>query len=489
MANRFVACDIGASNTRYLSNNGNISVLPNNMEFIKADTRIDLEPNSNEIESALDVTIECDNGCTFFPVRVLVGQLANRHSATNVRPTILQNKSAQQINYVSAVIATALSSYKYGQAEEIDLYLALPPIEVKASKDLVRNNLIGSYVVTFHKLNNTRIKFKIRDVHIYEESFLAIFSYFFNMDGSVRETAEQYARGSILSLDIGASTTDLAIVKDMQFLEKSGQTYKTGGNVARDFLANYIRGSSGYDVTDEVAEEAIAEGRIQYGNEYLDCSEAVSQAKAELAKQIVVQMQSYFRMVGIPMQTIRAIVVSGGGSMEGFYTDDNGETHHTSNPISDYITNELSRICSGIAVERFTENPRMANIMGLFIRANIDAHRRKQAELQAQTQSGQYMQQDSTVQNTVDNQSQVEQNIVTQQPFNGVVVQPINQQMQAQQMQAEMQAQQMQAMQGQMQSIGNPQIQSMQGQMQPIQGQMQPIQGMASNVNGQLMGN
>lgn len=473
MVNRFVACDIGASNTRFLSNDGSIHVLPNNMVFIRQDERVDLMPNSNDVESALDITIECDNGCNHFPARVLIGQMATRYSASNVRPSILQNKSQQRINYISAIAAVALNLFKIGRADELDLYLALPPVEVKGAKDLVRNNLVGKYTVTFHKMGNFRVEFSIRDVHIFEESFLAIMSYFFNMDGSVRDTASKYASGSILSLDIGASTTDLAVVTNMKYLEKSGQTYKTGGNVARDYLANYIRANAGYDVTDEMAESAIAEGRIQYGNDYMDCSDAVSEAKRELANQIVNQMQTYFRMVNIPMQTIRAIVVSGGGSMEGFYVDGNGETHHTSNPISDYITDELSKVCSGIMVERFEENPRMANVMGLFIRANIENHRRKQMEMQEQAQNQAQMQTHTQAQPQMPQQPQMQ----------GTMTQPQTMGMGGMQNQVQPQSQQNMGMQPQVQNQVQPQPQvnmnmnAMFTQPQvEYQGQQSPVQ-------------
>lgn len=380
----FVAADLGASSTRYVSNNGEIKVLPNNVVYVAEDTVVDQEPYSSEIEAALDVSITCDNGSEFFPVRVLMGQMATRYSPTNVRPSVMSNKHTQQINYISTVMATALSKMAYGLEEDIDVYLALPPIEVKTAKEIVSKNLVGSYTVKFHKLNDLEVKFRINSVGIYEESFMAMLAYFFNMNGTIRESAKRFATGSVLSMDIGASTTDLAVVQNMQYLEKSGQTYKTGGNIARDLLTNYFRGEYGFDVPAEMAELAMAEGRIQMGNTYQDCSEEVNKAKKEFAAQIVEQIQTYFRMINVPIQTIRAIVVSGGGSMESFYIGDDGQEVHTSKPISDFITEELNKVCPGVVVEQFASGPRLANIMGLFIRANIDMHR-KQAMMKAKT--------------------------------------------------------------------------------------------------------
>lgn len=379
----FVAADLGASSTRYTSNTGKIDILPNNMVYIQEDTVVDQEPYTTDIEAALDVTIESDNGSEYFPVRVLIGQMAERFSPTNEKPSVLSNKHTQQINYISTVMAVALSKHKQGLSDNIEVYLALPPIEVKSAKGVVQKNLVGNYTITFHKMDNMQIKFRIDEVNMYEESFMAMLAYFFDMNGAIREQAKQFAKGNVLSMDIGASTTDLTVVQDMRYLEKSGQTFKTGGNIARDFLIDSFREVYGFDAPIEMAELAMAEGRVQMGNTYQDCSEAVDKAKRQFAAQIVEQMQGYFRKVNIPIQTIRAIIVSGGGSMQGQYIDETGKIVPTSKPISYFITTELSKVCSGVAVEQFSDNPRLANITGLYIRAKIDVMKKKPKESQS----------------------------------------------------------------------------------------------------------
>ena len=376
---QFVGIDLGAFDTRYVSNAGRIGRLPNNVVFISEDTKVDLEPYSNEIEEALDVTIEIDRSSQFFPVRVLMGSLANRFSTTNIRPSVIANKSVQKVNYVSAVVSIAVAKFKENLGNKIFAYVALPPIEVRIAKEKVKDNLVGNYTVTFNKLGTT-IEFEIVDVVCYEESFLAVLSYFFDEYGRLREAAKKYSRGNVLSLDIGASSTDLVVVQDMRYIEKSGQTYKTGGNVAREFLIDDLRALYGYDVPHELADRAMIEGRIQVGDTYEDISEYVVSAKQRFAAQVVEQMQGYFRKINIPLQSIRAIIVSGGGSMRSQYMDGD-KVVITSEPMSYYITKELNTICKGISVEPHILEPRLANINGMFVRANIDIKRRK---LQAQ---------------------------------------------------------------------------------------------------------
>lgn len=378
----FVAVDMGASNTRYVSNKGKFELLPNNMVFLNESEKVTFEPYTDDVESALDVTITSKT--TGKSQRILVGSMAARYSPTNVRPSVMDNKYKQEINLYSAILSAALSRQKFGIGRDIYLFLALPPIEVKSSKDEIKQTFFGEYSVKFNKFHDLTLDVNFLEVNPFEESAMAIVAYFFELNGGMREEAKKFAQGNVLSIDIGASTTDLAVVQNMKYIEQTGKTYKTGGNIARESIIDYIRGEYGFDAPDDVADMAIAEGRLQMGNTYVDCSEAVENAKSKLASSIVTQIQSYFRSINIPIQTVRAVVVSGGGSMAGEYTDEDGTTHITSRSVSEYITESLSTLCKGIEVEQFSNSPRMANITGLFIQASFYVMRlAKQAQAAA----------------------------------------------------------------------------------------------------------
>ena len=105
---------------------------------------------------------------------------------------------------------------------------------------------------------------------------------------------------------------------------------------------------------------------------FKDISEQVVEAKKFFAEQVISQIQNYFRTVNIPLQDIRAIVVSGGGSMHSEYIDENGEKIITSEPMSSYITAALKKVCDGVEVVPYEETPRLANIQGLYIRSSLD---------------------------------------------------------------------------------------------------------------------
>lgn len=398
----FVAVDLGASSTRYVSDNGVIRVIPNNMEFFETNEIIDMELNDQSVEHALEVVITRTGGNESFndgvyPKKLLIGEMAQRYSSPNRRPNNMLAKNKQPINYYSGIVAVAMSKlYNSEDTEAVDLYLAFPPIECeKDVKDEVADNFKGHYTVEFVKLGKI-VEFDIKSVNVYEESFMAVLSFFFNMNGEIRPTSKQWLQGNILSLDIGDSTTDFVLVQNGKYINRSGQSFRIGGNYVTNQVITSVNREYGYQIPIEDARQVVATGRIQAGNGYSDASKIVEKAKKNFAGQLRGLIEAYFGQMNMPLATIRAIVVSGGGSMHGQYADDNGMTHTTTLPMSEYITNELKSICPGVEVLSYGENPRMANTSGLFIRAKVN-------EMKKDTKQTQEVEQ-----NQVQPQSQVE---------------------------------------------------------------------------------
>lgn len=390
----FVAADLGASGTRYITDHGKIQVLPNNITKIGLNEHTPLELNSEDIESALEVTIEkltnndLDPKLNFaqFPVTLLAGKMAERYSSTYITPDIQLLKWKQQVNYISAIMATAVSKIKFGLDDQLLLVLDVPPGELTKAKEMFKANLVGKYKVTFHKyMGGTSVEFEIVDVAVFAESVMAMGSFFFNMNGVPKMENREYMSGRVLSLDIGASTSDVAVIENGKFLDYTGRTLKTGGNVARGAFINYIASEEGYNLPTADAEVAIAEGRLAYGSEYVDVGDLVEKAKQELANQLIDMLKTYFNEIKIPVQTIKAVIVSGGGSMEGQYINQSGEVVKTSNPLSKYVTESLQSICKGVKAIPYGEDARFANTKGLFIRAKVlMAKHAAQAQAQAQ---------------------------------------------------------------------------------------------------------
>jgi len=236
--------------------------------------------------------------------------------------------------------------------------------------------------VKFNRLEK-EVNITIKSMLCVEEGYMALVTFFFNKDGSATANADKYGKGYVLMLDVGSSTTDVVVAKDKRYVEKSGNTIKTGCNVIEANVANGIRAQFGYDPTNEELDFVLRTGRLAMGNSYKDLTVILRRAKEEFARSIIEQLQSYFRLVNIPLQTIRAIVVGGGGSLESKFTDENGNEMVTTGSVSEYVTKELNRVVEGIDVICVDGDPREANINGAYIRAMLAItlrNRQKQAQ-------------------------------------------------------------------------------------------------------------
>lgn len=376
MGNSFICLDLGASNTRYCEDDGVIHWLPNNMVFIDPELNTKLEEWSADKEDLarenLDILIEKVSGeSEYFPVRALIGKTAERFTPNSERPSSLMNKHKQRINYVSAIAATAVAKYNTGltgdSCNEVCMYVALPPVEARPAQEYVEHQLVGEYKITFLTLNDS-VKLKISSVKCMEESYAALLSFFFK-EGKRTEKGKLYSNGNVLSIDIGASTTDLAVAQGGRFLERTGLTLKIGGNVVRDLVRDKIQFELGFVADVESLEQAVVTGRLRMGACYQDVGNLVEEAKKEFADRIILDIQNYFGQINIPIQSFMAFVVSGGGSMQGEYCDENGEVQTTSDSMSYYITEKLKNVCSTVAVEHLDDSPRLANIKGMYNKA------------------------------------------------------------------------------------------------------------------------
>lgn len=375
---KHICIDLGASSTRVTGENGIIHELPNYLIFKDRTEIIDLDiirHKDDKLEDLLgnmDIIIDKTTGasCKAFPARALVGELATRCSAVVNRPSVMMNKSRQNINLFNILVAAAQQCYTYGyDGSGIVLYLAFPPLEVtKDIKDEINQALTGSYVVRIERLDY-EVTLNISEVNVFPEAYMALAAFFFDFPSCTlkKEIQEKYGRGYVMGLDIGASTTDIYVTENGKPLEKSGQTIKTGCNVIEMAIANSIRAKYGYDPTHEGLTTAIREGRLPMGNGFVDVSDMLRRAKQEFARTIVAELQNYFRLVNIPLQYIRAITVCGGGSLASGYYDETGNFVQTCGCVSEFITTELNQVVENIDVVTMSD-PRTANVRGLYVR-------------------------------------------------------------------------------------------------------------------------
>ena len=364
-----ICIDQGTSNTRYVVNEGKIEINPNNAVFVDEGVDTRLVPNSNDIKDNLDFTIYKTEGeSDFFPCRALVGNLAHRYKSSNIRPSVNMIKSKQKINFVSVILATAIAHMYDNLAGGVTLIVDFPPLEVnRDNAQYVKKQLVGSYKVKFNTEYFTdEVVFTVNDAKMACESAQAAISFFYNNDGTPRVEFSAYRRGYILSCDIGAGTSDFALIEDGRYNERTGQTYGIGGNIIKELMRNKVRAMYGSELSELDADQLVMEGRLPYGSGYKNMGKELEDAKRDFADMVVEKIDSYFKIQNMSLSGVKAIFVSGGGSMKSSYFDMNtNEEIVTSDSVAKYISEALKNFCDGVDVIEYPgENPRTANITG-----------------------------------------------------------------------------------------------------------------------------
>ena len=346
--NHFIASDIGTSETR-ISADGTITLrVPNNCVFLDRPTAESFEAGNGTLGS-LEAVIE---GLEEQPITVLFGEMAARYSANNLRPSPLEAKYKQKINLVSIIVGAALARLEKGNTPA-DLFLALPPVEVNKAREALKTSLGGEYRVVFPKLNRAaRVKFN--EIYCYEESRMAGETF-------MGQNAEEYKERTGLSVDIGAGTTDLALFVNGVFHERSAKTYKVGGNTAREFLIDDIAAEYDYELPVAEAELVISTGLLKLGNTKVKVIDNVNDAKRQFANALNESIQQYFRAVGVPIQTVNALAISGGGSLAG-----GGDEARS---VASYVVDALKTVCAGVDTIEYKGDARLVNLDGLCITA------------------------------------------------------------------------------------------------------------------------
>lgn len=376
---KFIVIDVGASENRCMCNFKNVGTVmrvPNHTVFLKEDEKVDLMVDPKEVQKSIDISVVKQESSDFFPLRALVGDTAIKYKPVQERPSGNTYKSSQKVNYSSVLTTCALALYdSVEDTHDIALYLAMPPAEAKIRKDYIKEQFKGTYKIKLN-MQQKEMTLNISDVEVYEESFLAMISFLFNENGTPTELSQKYQEGYLLSIDIGASTTDIVAIKDGEYLEHTGKTIKTGGNVVRDTLIDEITIDRGTEISTEMAAIGVEQGRIRNGNSWMRVDEQLNKAKEAYAEDVVSDLDTYFRGKKIPLQNFRAICVSGGGAKESVYRDDNGNEIKTTEPMSYFITQKLRERNEYVEVEGYKGNSREANTRGLYIRAKIDQLRK-----------------------------------------------------------------------------------------------------------------
>lgn len=376
----YVAIDLGASNTRYMSIDRKVNFVDNSMVFLENGAQLrDLDKIDDIVENNLEliITRNSDIESKHFngPVHVCIGELVSRTSKIVEKINQNDHKSNQRAAYVSVILSVALSKLKNPSlGDKINLFQMLPPSEVASStsKKKFIDTAKGKYKVEFPRVgeNGVVVEFEINDVFLFEEGRMGVIQFIF--DDAHPENRTKYSSVRLMVIDVGASTTDVCIFDKGKFMEISGNTLPVGCN---NCLTSIVRSleSMGKRVTINDAALSLIDGRRPNGAKRVPIPDIINEAKEDLAADIMARLMGYFTNIGISLDSIQYVIVSGGGSLPSSYIDEEtGKQVIVADSITTPISAAIKEYCDGIETIHIGDDPRTANIRGLGIWAAVN---------------------------------------------------------------------------------------------------------------------
>lgn len=170
---------------------------------------------------------------------------------------------------------------------------------------------------------------------------------------------DNYTKGFILVMDIGAGTTDLAMFKDMELLENSRETIDLGGNYVERNIEKALKVKLGFKPQnfERVIQEAVAEeGSVEH-----DVSKEVTDSKKMYAQAMQLRLQEYLERLLLDFKNVKGILVMGGGSLPSYR-----DGLVVSPAMNDVLIKDLQALAPNIQLVHTTgKNLREMNINGL----------------------------------------------------------------------------------------------------------------------------
>lgn len=336
-----VLLDIGNSETRVRVKYKPLKGLPNAHEAVER--TFALSNHYAALLSTYEVSADYMNTATVLlnvgGIRIAHGELVEREFIGSYEfPSGKNDKSAEPITNWTVQLALLKVLYlladEWGiSVDEVDvafnIFCLVPPDEHAYNKEgmiklISEIDEVIECVPVGDDKNYRDVTHEIicKDIQVFPEGIAAFMGIRVNIDGNKlipNKDVERFMKGYVLVLDIGAGTTDLAIMQDGVLKADSRQSITDAGNhivsvLMRNIKANpALRGklTVGLNNLESVMQTAtICEGD---GVITADCAKELNEAKEDLANALSFQIKQYANAQQV-MNMLKGILVVGGAN-------------------------------------------------------------------------------------------------------------------------------------------------------------------------------
>lgn len=261
-----------------------------------------------------------------------------------LRPSSLQHKAGQlstslslimTLYVVHKIVAEVTGTPLADVRLDIEFTVALPPLEHETGEVEMEKTVRDIKELKIFSPNSVTIPMNISKVSVVPEGVSAFFGAFYEeADGQLAEFEKNkmFEQGYVLIVDIGAGTTDVAIIKDTELQLESKDTFKLGGNRVESLLAVSLKKAYKTTPSRQALKEAVQTGYLLLGAKPQDVTETLSAVKRDFAQTLNNQLRQYFERISVDLMEIKGLLLVGGGGLASEY---NGIV--TTQPMNEYF--------------------------------------------------------------------------------------------------------------------------------------------------------
>ena len=271
------AIDVGGSQTRAKNIDGTASVT---FDSITMQIPVEAKTKPYITDKRADFIINACPRMALAGNRYAKGEAMSHYQGQILSVDNQTMKVLQDPTYINIVYAFACDALDHSEEPvSFKCGICIPVAEFYGGEvqysELLKENVIGTYSVTFPMLGRT-VNFSVDEVRVFPEGFITLLT--FNGEPLV-------TRGVSLIVDVGYRSTDITIARKLRPSGKSARSVPIGGiNIEACLIGEMERSNILIDRSE--ARAVIMSGVYQSGKDCIDCSKFVRNAFEQFSAQL-----------------------------------------------------------------------------------------------------------------------------------------------------------------------------------------------------------
>lgn len=253
--------------------------------------------------------------------RWILGTLAESMSSVHQSLSSDELKVVQPEFYLNilGVVYSTIQEQKI-KTGDLKLGVLVPPRDYfNDLKDVLTGILAREITIT----NNTTgekvvVKLGVEDIVVKPESVVSFVACFMDDKNDITEIGDKFGDLLNVSIDMGHSTTDLAIMDDWKPKKNSFKTLDKATSLLLSYLNDELQRTKtkGQSLSERELVKAFSTGKITDGASEIPVTDELTAANRRFAMTLYTEVFAYLSSHGMTFNQVASFMFSGGGSVE-----------------------------------------------------------------------------------------------------------------------------------------------------------------------------